>query len=108
DANIILGATYDANMNGSIRVSVVATGTDATMVQALEPMKANSSRAPLAVKRPQVQLESQPQQSTAPEFETQVEQAVAEAISHAEELPQDYSGDDGVTVEPYIPASSHE
>src|SRR5690606_8919447 len=51
DANIILGATYDANMNGSIRVSVVATGTDATMVQALEPMKANSSRAPLAVKR---------------------------------------------------------
>ncbi len=51
DANIILGATYDPNMSGTIRVAVVATGTDATMVQALEPMKANASRAPLAVKQ---------------------------------------------------------
>ncbi len=49
DANIILGATYDPEMTGKIRVAVVATGTDATMVQALEPMKANTSRAPLAV-----------------------------------------------------------
>ena len=43
DANIILGATYDPEMTGTIRVAVVATGTDATMVQALEPMKASSS-----------------------------------------------------------------
>ena len=40
DANIILGATFDPDMNGRIRVAVVATGTDATMVQALEPMLA--------------------------------------------------------------------
>ena len=109
DANIILGATFDPNMNGSIRVSVVATGTDATMVQALEPMKANSARAPLAVKR--VPAESQPQgtsqQYSEPEFETQVEQAVAEAITHLEPVPQ-YDEDDGVTVEPYIPAAAHE
>ena len=107
DANIILGATYDANMNGSIRVSVVATGTDATMVQALEPMKANSSRAPLAVKRAQPQIESQPQQYVAPEVETQVERAVAEAITDYEPAQQ-YHQDDGVTVEPYIPAATHE
>ncbi|MHB1103306.1 MAG: cell division protein FtsZ [Devosia sp.] len=108
DANIILGATYDANMNGSIRVSVVATGTDATMVQALEPMKANTSRAPLAVKRPQMQIESQQQQYAAPEFEKQVEQAVAEAITHHEPASQAYHEDDGVTVEPYFPAATHE
>jgi len=106
DANIILGATYDANMNGSIRVSVVATGTDATMVQALEPMKANSSRAPLAVKRAYAQVEPQQQQIAAPELETQVEQAVAEAITRHEPLDQDH--DDGVTVEPYIPAATHQ
>jgi cell division protein FtsZ len=114
DANIILGATYDANMNGSIRVSVVATGTDATMVQALEPMKANSSRAPLAVKRVQVpadsqrQIESHPQQYESAELESQVEQAVAEAITHHDPEPHEYQDDDGVTVEPYIPVATHE
>ena len=51
DANIILGATYDPDMTGTIRVSVVATGTDATMVQALEPVKANTTRAPLQASR---------------------------------------------------------
>ena len=105
DANIILGATYDANMNGSIRVSVVATGTDATMVQALEPMKASSTRAPLEVKRAFAQAE--PQQLIARELETQVEQAVAEAITHHEPVRQDPHEDDGVTVEPYIPAAAH-
>jgi len=107
DANIILGATYDANMNGSIRVSVVATGTDATMVQALEPMKANHTRAPLEVKRANVPAEPQQQQLAAPEFEMQVEQAVAEAINYHEPLQHGHHEDDGVTVEPYIPAASH-
>ena len=107
DANIILGATYDANMNGSIRVSVVATGTDATMVQALEPMKANHTRAPLEVRRAPV--EQQPQaQLSGPELESQVEQAVAEAITRHEPLrPVSHADDEGVTVEPYIPAATH-
>jgi len=52
DANIILGATFDNNLEGRIRVSVVATGTDATMVQALDPVKPNSNRAPISVRRP--------------------------------------------------------
>src|SRR5690606_8959607 len=85
EANIILGATYDSNLNGSIRVSVVATGTDATMVQALDPVKANTTRAPLAVKRPMA-TQDQPVQGALndgapPEIETQVEAAVADAIS---------------------------
>jgi cell division protein FtsZ len=111
DANIILGATYDPDMTGTIRVSVVATGTDATMVQALEPVQtsSNPNRAPLAVKRAEASADQQrampPVMQAAPAFETQVEQAVAEAISH-EPIATDYE-DDGITVEPYIPAASH-
>ncbi|RUT35128.1 cell division protein FtsZ [Arsenicitalea aurantiaca] len=111
DANIILGATYDSSMNGSIRVSVVATGTDATMVQALEPVKASPSRTPLAVRRPAPQ-QAAPQAQPAPQMqqvvdtiETQVEAAVAEAITHDDHGYGAYAEDDGVTVEPYIPSA---
>ena len=114
DANIILGATFDPNLNGSIRVSVVATGTDATMVQALEPMKASSTRAPLqaqhirrAMPEPApAPVQQAPQPVVAPEpIESQVEQAVAQAIQ--EEGFASYGDDDGVMVEPYIPAAAH-
>lgn len=109
DANIILGATYDANMNGSIRVSVVATGTDATMVQALEPAKPSTNRAPLQAQHIRqampVQAQVTHQQPADEEFESQVEQAVAEAIQ--EPAYATYQEDDGVTVEPYIPAATH-
>ncbi len=111
DANIILGATYDPEMTGTIRVAVVATGTDATMVQALEPMKANPARSPLAVRRavspepaPVVHSES----VQAQQFEADVRQAVAEAITHPEPTYASYEPDDGVTVEPYIPTSTAE
>jgi cell division protein FtsZ len=112
DANIILGATYDPNLNGTIRVSVVATGTDATMVQAMEPPKPNASRTPLSVKR-HVPAERSviPQAPVAPavaEFEVeeighQVEAAVAEAFA-AHQPTQSYGHeDDGIVVEPYVP-----
>jgi cell division protein FtsZ len=109
DANIILGATYDPDMTGTIRVAVVATGTDATMVQALEPMKANSSRAPLAVKPRQFAIEAPAQREPEPatqQFEADVRQAVAEAITHQESSHAAYEADDGVTVEPYIPGAT--
>ena len=112
DANIILGATYDADMTGSIRVSVVATGTDATMVQALEPMKASTTRAPLQATAVRRAMEQAPQPAPAAEepvhaqqFEADVRQAVAEAITY--EPTQQYGDtDDGITVEPYIPAAT--
>ncbi|HEY0854194.1 MAG TPA: cell division protein FtsZ [Devosia sp.] len=109
DANIILGATFDPNLNGSIRVSVVATGTDATMVQALEPAKP-SNRAPLQAQQIRQAMPAAapviPQQpAVEEEFEMQVEQAVAEAIQ--EPAFTSYQEDDGVTVEPYIPAATH-
>ena len=108
DANIILGATFDPNLNGSIRVSVVATGTDATMVQALEPAKPSNNRAPLQAQQIRQAMPAAAPvvaQADAEEFETQVEQAVAEAIQ--EPAFQSYQEDDGVTVEPYIPAATH-
>ncbi len=49
DANIILGATFDDSLNGEIRVSVVATGTEAAMVQAMDPHQPNPERV-LSVK----------------------------------------------------------
>ena len=118
DCNIILGATYDPDMTGTIRVSVVATGTDATMVQALEPMKANHNRVPLTAQAMrQAAAERQPAQATysepesgleaEPELETQVQAAVAEAISHEPSYGyQEQEEDDGITVEPYIPAAA--
>jgi len=106
DANIILGATFDPNLNGTIRVSVVATGTDATMVQALEPVKANHTRTPLSVRRaaPQEQIAAPVTQHS--QIEHQVEAAVAQAVSHHQ--PAHYADeDDGVMVEPYVPAAHH-
>ncbi|MDR3470439.1 MAG: cell division protein FtsZ [Devosia sp.] len=117
DANIILGATFDNNLDGRIRVSVVATGTDATMVQAMEPVKPNAARAAISVKRPTPEAAppyhsqlSRPAAEPAyrqPEIETQVEAAVAEAITHNQSAGG-YVEDDGVTVEPYIPAAMHQ
>ena len=104
DANIILGATYDPDLNGAIRVSVVATGTDATMVQALEPVQANHTRAPLSVKRIPA---SEPEHVPSPAIESQVEQAVAEAITQQAAAPANPEDDDGIIVEPYIPAATH-
>jgi cell division protein FtsZ len=81
-----------------------AADQDATMVQALDPVKPSTTRAPISIKRPVA--DGQPPARPSVEIETQVEAAVAEAISHPQ--PAGYVEDDGVTVEPYIPAASHE
>ncbi|MDP2779866.1 cell division protein FtsZ [Devosia sp.] len=116
DCNIILGATYDPSLTGTIRVSVVATGTDATMVQALEPAKPHASRTPLEVRRHVPVEPSQPSIARAAvvsptavteQIEQQVESAVAEAFSFETFTPSaSVQDDDGVMVEPYIPAAS--
>ncbi len=126
DANIILGATYDSSLEGTIRVSVVATGTDAAMVQAVEPVKPNAARA-LSVKRAPVQeavpapapqqhyqpsrYQPEPVHAVAsapaprvPDIETQVQAAVAEAIVEQDQA-YGYDEDAGVMVEPYFPST---
>ncbi|WP_299687584.1 cell division protein FtsZ [uncultured Tateyamaria sp.] len=47
DANIIVGSTLDTAMEGMMRVSVVATGIDATEVQTDIPVPRRSMAAPL-------------------------------------------------------------
>jgi cell division protein FtsZ len=47
DANIIVGSTLDTNMEGAIRVSVVATGIDVTQARAEVPIQRRPMAAPL-------------------------------------------------------------
>lgn len=132
DANIILGATFDDSLQGKVRVSVVATGTDALMVQALDPVKPNAARQPLQARRP-AEGQAQPQSAAAPApaapaqparseqsapqaapaqaaahmSDDQFEAAVAHAIkgqpAAAAQAPA--AEDNGVTIEPYVPAA---
>ena len=45
DAHIIVGSAFDPNLDGTMRVSVVATGIDANSAQVPTPMMLNASRA---------------------------------------------------------------
>jgi cell division protein FtsZ len=47
DANIIVGSTLDTNMEGMLRVSVVATGIDVAVAKAEAPVARRSMAAPL-------------------------------------------------------------
>ncbi|MEE2526315.1 cell division protein FtsZ [Hyphobacterium sp. HN65] len=49
DANIIVGSTFDEALDGTMRVSVVATGIDAERQQAMDPRRAQQRTAAPAV-----------------------------------------------------------
>ncbi len=67
DANIIVGSTLDPDMDGSIRVSVVATGIDAAAAVAEVPAARRSMAEPLT-QNPSVshKVDSAPQQDDLP------------------------------------------
>ncbi|MFN3846934.1 MAG: cell division protein FtsZ [Paracoccaceae bacterium] len=78
DANIIVGSTLDVNMEGMLRVSVVATGIDVAVAKAETPVARRSMAAPLPshftppapVQAPAVQpsfVSHQPAMSPAPQ-----------------------------------------
>ncbi|MFC3059374.1 cell division protein FtsZ [Paenirhodobacter populi] len=52
EANIIVGSTLDPDMNGAMRVSVVATGIDATPATSEVPVPRRSMAEPLKVEAP--------------------------------------------------------
>jgi cell division protein FtsZ len=91
DANIILGATFDEELEGVIRVSVVATGID--------KLSAEINPPPLAIRQPQkpVQVQSQAPRPAeaprpaAPQPQPQAEapraDPIADAIRAAEAAP---------------------
>ncbi len=118
DANIILGATFDDSLDGQIRVSVVATGTDAAMVQAMDPVEPNAERAirvnreaPAAAPKPQHEVKSAAPQQEAPKAEAapadELDMAMQKAVNEAlgakpnHQAPQK----EDVMVEPYRPSA---
>ena len=116
DANIIMGATYDEELDGAIRVSVVATGIDAGVAeaaparpvvqraapaprpqqQAVAPQPAVRQPAPQPAARPaqpaQVapapQVQASAHQPAVPDLSRELETAVASAVSVAPEVAQ--------------------
>ena len=86
EANIIVGSTLDTAMQGTMRVSVVATGIDASEVQTDIPVPRRSLSAPLkpaAAAAPVVE-EAAPEPVAASE---PVEEQVAAALQGAAEEP---------------------
>ncbi|HHB83224.1 MAG TPA: cell division protein FtsZ [Devosia sp.] len=103
EANLIFGATFDDSLEGAIRVSVVATGTEAAMVQAMDPVQPHAERAPITVKR----AEPAPAlASSNEEVGNQLEAAMASAVlaRTSNVAGSDAPGD--VSVEPFVPAAS--
>jgi cell division protein FtsZ len=118
DANIIVGATYDENLEGIIRVSVVATGIDQSVAAPRNQSGADSRLAELAQKLRQDQLrlaerveraETRAPMATpvappsmgAPASSTDAIESAARAAVAAAVLP--LGGTDDVTIRPMAP-----
>ncbi|PCJ95069.1 MAG: cell division protein FtsZ [Hyphomicrobiales bacterium] len=88
DANIILGATFDENMEGVIRVSVVATGIDSIIDQSVTPadvrMAELTQRLRSGASITGAALEA-PVDAATPQHNMQAEQAALQARSGLEE-----------------------
>ncbi|MER8476199.1 cell division protein FtsZ [Mesorhizobium sp. M1163] len=85
DANIILGATFDEELEGVIRVSVVATGIDKSAAEIAAAPIAIRTAPPKPVSRPATQvMEMRPAPVQQPIYEPRAADPVAEAIQLAE------------------------
>jgi cell division protein FtsZ len=127
EANIIFGAAFDPQLEGKIRVSVVATGMDGVSIAAIEPRferRANTTAQPLTINQPApapepvvaaapepvaytapvVEAEEeQPDLYTAPvaaEVQPQVVQPVSRIVDPAVDEP---ASDEPLFAEPYEP-----
>jgi len=105
DANIILGATFDNGLEGIIRVSVVATGIDKTMIDEVSP--AETRMAELAERLKKVAKPSEP--VPAPVIEKAPVAAPAEVAQAPRPQPAEIrkpkpvAVDPEVMIEPYQP-----
>ncbi|MEZ5715094.1 MAG: cell division protein FtsZ [Paracoccaceae bacterium] len=105
DANIIVGSTLDEAMQGAMRVSVVATGIDASEVVHDIPVPRRSLAEPL---KPTVMAEEAPAVAAAPQVAARAEEPSlfgdfeAEAAA-AEDQMEDIFGDEG---DSYAPAAA--
>ncbi|MEN0087207.1 MAG: cell division protein FtsZ [Pseudomonadota bacterium] len=103
DANIILGATFDENLDGVIRVSVVATGVErnaagkpAATIQAAAAPAAPIAAAPKVAPRAQVQARQKIEQELALPSGNAAQPAPA---------PKRAASDPAVTIKPMRPAA---
>ena len=85
DANIIFGSTFDQNMSGGMRVSVVATGIDAEAMVAPRPVTLSLVAAQKSAGPAEVKTESATEAST-PAAQT-AEESVAKAASEPVPAP---------------------
>ncbi len=105
DANIILGATFDDALQGTIRVSVVATGTEAAMVQAMDPHQPNPDRPAITLNTAPDEAASAPRLSNE-DVGNQLEAAMAQAVTaHTKSTPDMDAGE--VSVEPYMASADY-
>lgn len=92
DANIIWGSAFNDSLNGKIRVSVVATGIEASAVTSPEPRSPQVFSSPMR-KPEEARPEPQPVASPAPASETAAPLAAAPIVdekpSEAADLPLD-------------------
>ena len=85
EANIVFGSTFDAEMEGLLRVSVVATGIEAEAVSSPRPMPSGlSTLTPRAV-RPAPVVEEAPMPAVVTAREVEVEMPTPELEIEAEE-----------------------
>jgi len=100
-ANIVFGATFDDSLEGTIRVSVVATGTEAAMVQAMDPVQPNPDRAAIIVNRTNaIEAPMVTNEEVGMQLEADMADAVLESALGANAAME--NGD--VSVEPYVPS----
>ncbi|HPE47568.1 MAG TPA: cell division protein FtsZ [Hyphomonas sp.] len=95
DANIILGSAFDPELEGRIRVSVVAAGVQAgfAMGAGERPQEA----APATVRQPIAAPveEPEPEAEPEPQFEAEAEQDVAALAETADDANEDYVDEAG-------------
>lgn len=80
DANIILGATFDEELEGLIRVSVVATGIDRTAAEVAGRSADFRPVAPKPIVRPSAAVPAQPQQTVSHQQPAPVQQPVHQPV----------------------------
>nr|WP_320141510.1 cell division protein FtsZ [uncultured Cohaesibacter sp.] len=122
DANIILGATFDENMEGMIRVSVVATGIDQILTETVVPadqrMKELSDRLRSVGNAAQIEApqqeeaptrEEQPSEMSAPEAALQQPESLsAEFEMREQSFARPSEQDPAVSISPFKPEAARD
>ncbi len=105
DANIIFGSTFDEELKGKMRVSVVATGIDASSQEASTKTQARKSARDSFAETPPAQAETRranapstnPSWFVPAESEAEVEQSTLSLQQETEESQAEESGGSGET-----------